>query len=75
MENLELTEKIIAARATRYEAEASIYEFVDAETKLASPDPAVQAEGAAQRARVLARRLQIKAELPKPSLHPSQPEA
>jgi len=66
MDNTELTEKIIAARAARYEAEASVYDLADAETKLSSPDPAVQAAGAAQKAAVLAQRLQIKADLPKP---------
>ena len=44
----------------------SVYDIADAETKLASSDPAVQAEGAAQKAAVLAQRLQIKAEIPKP---------
>jgi len=55
-----------AARAARYDAEASTFDLADAETKMASPDPAVQAEGAAQKAAVLAKRLQIKAEIPKP---------
>ena len=55
-----------AKRAARYEAEASVYDLADAETKLASSDPAEQAEGAAQKAAVLAKRLQIKAEIPKP---------
>jgi len=54
------------ARAKRYDAEASVYDIADAETKLSSPDPAVQAEGAAQIATVLARRLEIKAAIPKP---------
>jgi len=54
------------ARAARYEAEASVYDLADAETKLASTDPAVQAEGAAQKAAVLAKRLAIKTALPKP---------
>lgn len=55
-----------AARAKRYAAEASVYELADAESKLASPDPSLQAEGAAQKSAVLARRLAIKAEIPKP---------
>ncbi len=54
------------ARAKRYDAEASVFDLADAETKLASPDPVVQAEGAAQKAAVLAKRLQIKSEIPKP---------
>jgi len=54
------------ARAKRYEAEASVYDLADAETKLASPDPAIQAEGAAQKTAALTKRLQIKVELPKP---------
>ena len=54
------------ARALRYEAEASVYDRADAETKLGSTDPAMQAEGTAQKAGVLARRLEIKAEIPKP---------
>ena len=55
-----------ASRAARYDAEASVYDLADAETKIASPDPAEQASGVAQKAAVLARRLQIKAEIPKP---------
>ena len=51
-------------RSARYEAEASVYDLADAETKLASPDPAMQAEGAAQKAAVLAQRIQIKLDLP-----------
>jgi len=54
------------ARAARYDAEASVYDLADAETKLASTDTAVQAEGAAQKTAVLAKRLTIKAEIPKP---------
>lgn len=54
------------ARAQRYEAQASVYDLADAETKLASTDPSVQAEGAAQKASVLATRLTIKGALPKP---------
>ena len=54
------------ARAARYEAEASIYDLADAETKLASSDPAVQTGGAAQKLDMLAKRLAIKYEIPKP---------
>lgn len=54
------------ARAARYEAEASVYDLADAETKIASLDPAVQAEGAAQKVAVMAKRLEIKAAIPKP---------
>ena len=54
------------ARAKRYEAEASVYDLADAETKLASPDPSAQAEGSTQKAAALARRLQIKMEIQKP---------
>jgi len=54
------------ARAARYEAEASVYDLADAETKVASTDSAVQAEGAAQKVAVLAKRLEIKAAIPKP---------
>lgn len=61
-----LLEECQNARAARYNAEASTYDLADAETKLSSADPAVQAEGAAQKAAVLAKRLEIKAELPKP---------
>ena len=53
-------------RARRYEAQASVYELADAETKLASTDPDEQAGGAAQKAAVLAKRLQIKTAVPKP---------
>ena len=55
-----------AARAKRYAAEASVYDLVDAETKTASTDPTVQAEGSAQKTAVLVKRLEIKAEIPKP---------
>lgn len=55
-----------AARAARYDAEASVYDLADAETKMASPDPAEQAAGVAQKAAVLAKRLAIKAAIPKP---------
>ena len=55
-----------AARAARYDAEASVFDLADAETKMASPDPAEQAAGVAQKAAVLAKRLQIKAAIPKP---------
>jgi hypothetical protein len=54
------------ARASRYDAEASVYDLADAETKIASSDPTEQAAGAAQKAAVLAQRLQIKSDLPKP---------
>ena len=54
------------ARAKRYEVEASVYDLADAETKLGSSDPAIQAEGVAQKTAALAKRLQIKVELPKP---------
>jgi len=54
------------ARAKRYDTEASVYDLADAETKLSSTDTAMQAEGAAQKAAVLAKRLQIKAEIQKP---------
>jgi len=54
------------ARAQRYEAEASVYDLADAETKLASSDASVQAVGAVQKAAVLTARLAIKAALPKP---------
>ena len=53
-------------RARRYNAEASVYDLADAETKLASPDPAIEAAGAVQKSSILARRLQFKAEVPKP---------
>jgi hypothetical protein len=53
-------------RAARYEAEASVFDLADAEAKLVSSDPEVQAEGAIQKTAVLAQRLQIKSELPKP---------
>jgi len=53
-------------RAIRYEREASVFDLADAETKLASTDSAIQAEGAAQKAAVLAKRLEIKAAIPKP---------
>ena len=61
-----LVEECQKQRATRYASEASVYDLADAETKLASPEASVQAEGAAQKAAVLARRLEIKSELPKP---------
>ncbi|MEI7957898.1 MAG: hypothetical protein WCI40_02220 [Verrucomicrobiota bacterium] len=61
-----LSQECQKARAARYDAEASVYDLADAETKLASSDPAVQAEGAAQKADALAKRLTIKAEIPKP---------
>lgn len=54
------------ARAKRYGAEASIYDLADAETKLASSNAGLQAEGATQKTAVLAKRLQIKTDLPKP---------
>jgi len=54
------------ARAKRYEAEASVYDLADAETKLASTDAGVQADGAAQKSAVLSKRLQIKRDIPKP---------
>ena len=54
------------ARAKRYDQEASVFDLADAEAKQASTDPAVQAEGAAQKAAVLAKRLEIKSEIPKP---------
>ena len=54
------------ARAKRYGTEASVYDLADAETKLSSPDHTVQSEGATQKSTMLARRLQIKAEIPKP---------
>ena len=54
------------ARAKRYEAEASVYDLADAETKRASTDATVQAEGTTQKNAVLAQRLQIKSEIPKP---------
>lgn len=53
-------------RAFHYDSEASVYDLADAETKMASTDAAVQMEGAAQKAAVLARRLEIKAAFPKP---------
>ncbi|MCX6968481.1 MAG: hypothetical protein NTZ46_12040 [Verrucomicrobia bacterium] len=54
------------ARAKRYQDGASVFDLADAETKLASFDPAMQAEGAAQKAQVLALRMQIKTAIPKP---------
>ncbi|MEI6562090.1 MAG: hypothetical protein WCO68_08415 [Verrucomicrobiota bacterium] len=54
------------ARAKCYDAEASVYDLADAETKLASSDSALQAEGMTQKAAVLSKRLEIKAEIPKP---------
>lgn len=68
--NAQLHDRLVARvqekRAVRYAAEASVYDLADAETKLASPDPTAQAEGVAQKAAVLAKRLQIKSEIPKP---------
>ena len=62
----DLLEQCRAARAKRYDAEASVYDLADAETKLASADASEQESGAAQKTAVLIKRLQIKAEIPKP---------
>lgn len=53
-------------RAARYDREASIFDLADAETKMASPDATIKAEGEAQKATVLAKRLAIKSSIPKP---------
>ena len=58
----ELREKAYADPANA----CSVYDLADAETKLASPDPAIQAAGSAQQAAVLAKRLAIKTQYPKP---------
>ena len=57
---------VLTRRALRYEAEAPVHDFVDAESKMASPDAEVRESGRLQKEALLARRLQIKAELPKP---------
>jgi len=54
------------ARAKRYDAEASVFDLADAETKLASSDPVIEAAGAVQKSAILAKRLEIKAAIPKP---------
>ena len=61
-----LVEECQKLRAEAYESQGSVYDLTDAETKLASSDPAVQAEGAEQKAAVLAKRLEIKSGIPKP---------
>ena len=63
------TYKVLRERAYADPANAcSVYDLADAETKLASPDSAVQAAGAAQKAAALAKRLAIKAQFPKSHL-------
>jgi len=57
---------VLHQRAARYEAEASIYDIIDAEAKMASPSAAVRESGEQEKAALLARRLKIKEELPKP---------
>ena len=61
-----LENECLAARAKRYGAECSVYDLADAEAKMSSTDPNVEAAGAVQKSANLAKRLQIKAELPKP---------
>lgn len=56
-----------AKRAAAYEARGcSDKDYVDAITKMSSPDPATKTAGAAQETAVLAARLQVKLDFPKP---------
>lgn len=61
-----LTAECQKERARRYDSEASIFDLADAETKMSSLDTQIQNAGAAQKVAVLAKRLAIKAAVPKP---------
>jgi len=64
-----LLEEVRSGRAAAYVDPANacdIYELADAETKLASADPTIAADGATQKTAALTKRLQIKSDFPKP---------
>lgn len=62
-----LLRRVDEKRSEAYDSRGcSAYDYVDAVTKQSSVDPATKAAGDAQLAGVLASRLQVKADFPKP---------
>ena len=59
-------ESVMQRRAWLYDEVAPIFELADAEAKMSSEDEDVRHKGLKQKEALLARRLRIKEELPKP---------